>query len=70
VGAALTKPGRASTARWADQEALKALDVTRGTRTPAPTSLPTGNGEGVSPSLAEMKLMMAKLKELIDAVPE
>jgi integrase len=54
----------------ADQKALKALDVTRGTRTPAPTSLPTGNGKGVSPSLAEMKLMMAKLNELMDAMPE
>lgn len=49
---------------------MKALDVTRGARTPAPTDLLTDTGDGANPSLAEMKLMMSKLKELMDAMSE
>ncbi len=49
---------------------MKALAVTRNVGTPAQTSLPTGTEEAASLDLAEMKLMMAKLKGLIDAMPQ
>ena len=53
----------------ADQAALKALAVTRNVGTPTQTTrLPTGTEEAASPDLAEMKLMMAKLQGLIDAI--
>jgi integrase len=54
----------------ADQAALRALDVTRGVRTPSVTDLPIDAVTGVTPSRAEMKLMMAKLKELVETMPE
>ena len=54
----------------ADQAALKALDVTRGVRTKLPTDLLVDAGEGAKLSRAEMKLMMAKLKQLVDTMPE
>ena len=53
----------------ADQAALKALDVTRGVRTTLPADL-VAAGEGAKLSQTEVKLMMAKLKELVDTMSE
>jgi hypothetical protein len=49
---------------------LKALAVTRNVGAPAQTSLPLAAEKVASPDLAEMKLMMAKLKGLMDAMPQ
>ena len=54
----------------ADQAALKALAVTRNVGTPAQTRMPTGTEEAASPDLAQMKLMMAKLQGLMDAMTQ
>jgi integrase len=54
----------------ADQAALKALDVTRGVRANSPADLLVASGEGTKLSRTEMKLMMARLKELVDTMPE
>jgi Phage integrase family len=54
----------------ADQAALKALDVTRGVRMPSATDLPIDAEPGATLSRAEMKLMMARLKELVETMPE
>ena len=54
----------------ADQAALKALAVTRNVGTPAQGRLPTGTEKAASPDLTEMKLVMEKLKGLMDAMPQ
>lgn len=53
----------------ADEAALKALAVTRSVGMLTQTSLPTGAKEAASPDMAEMRLMMAKLQGLMDAMP-
>jgi integrase len=53
----------------ADQAALKALDATLGVRTTSSADLQIDVGDGAKVSRAEMKLIMAKLKELVDTMP-
>lgn len=54
----------------ADQAALKALAAIRSATTPAQNDSPTGKSEAPSPDLVEMKIMVKKLKDLMDAMPE